>query len=1326
MFNKFTQKLTASVVAISLFLTLIIIPTAFSSAEESEADVEQTFAATLGAEVGETYIDADYSADGATVDGWDNGYIGTGESVTVTGLKLRNINGSQEAYYEVANTDFVAKLTVYHTKSSKCGLRFGTYDNTTSTLAYVWHGNGSQWWHASNYFRGFGAAANTSFTLGDTYATEDQTKPITIYIFSYDGTVYYVGDDGVEYLSYEAIANKVYLNANYCELILTDFSVKELTAFTGSVITYNANGGAFSDGTAESTITETIGEKFTVEMPTRENHRFLGWSTTENGEILTDTTATAALNGATLYAVWQVAHPEDENYTTGSVIDVDFSNWALSKNNNSYSGKDADGNTVYYFSDHQTENGDGEGDQYIRMDTTSVTSTVPGMGYYPNFALTMTDGGATDDTLILPNDTTFKLTLRVRINELNGVAAELRVFYGYTKSCNSGNGRFNSSETLVSGIGETNGEWVDIVTYFTTPKQYTDNDKTSGNICDKVYIALGPSSSALVQYDITNVKVEYSSKVNLYYELDGETELYSTVYGTPGTALDLPEYIDDEFYSDENETGGIKAYHFDKWYFGADSTEEAVAKFGDVDTNLYCKDILVALSSTENQDGYCGFDLYEEQLVGYSIDPSAAAVTDTDFCTGSKSMLVSKDTAFELRNDGSIAINKGKTYKVSFYYRSAAPLKVGIGTGLASNVPVTASAVSEISLDSAESWTKATLAVNLPYGTAENRALALIADINEVAYFDNITVSSAVSFAASEKQDEAFRVIFSYDGDTEVINNIVIDGATYTVTERGILIKDDVSSAELVKENVGKNGVVGITASSLENNYTYNSVTGTVSFSARIDGAEKDDKLTAVAYVVLNDGSLYYSEEVTTSFEDIEDGIDTIPATVGEETAYVYLPAGTEISSAAPAATYYSDFFTEETDVVSDGVMQKGAYVNFSEETSADNVTVPAELGYTVEIGTQEELYYGPDVSLVKKQLSTVADTAVNYIFITDIHYKNYGTASMSKYEHDGPMDRQLERIVKFANENDAIDFIVVGGDTTTGQYGSAEGCMDATAAALEPLKNSTKPVFVLMGNHDDDSYGEIRTGTDESLIPTYIVSDKYWNDRILDVYSPNVVHNSNYLESKYYYYDLTDKKTRVVCLDSTDCEAEFDENGVVTSLKLLDETKTAVASKYRTGYSYFGFSEKQLKWLVEEALTAEDGWNYIFVSHMGIDSGTNGTTPVFGSELRKIIAAYQNKTSYYFTGEEVTIDVAFSDSGRIMSYQHGHVHYEVLHYSEDIDLWQIASDSANLYQTNNTIIDRAYMTNSEAAFDIMSVTENTVHKLNVGAGVTKKLYYSE
>ncbi|MBQ9769378.1 MAG: InlB B-repeat-containing protein, partial [Clostridia bacterium] len=850
--NSKFEKLLASILAVAVLFSCIMITGIASSEDEDVVSVEDMFAASLGAEVGETYIDTDYSASGATVDGWSVGAIGTGNLLKKIGLKLRNRNGAKISEYDAPNSNFVAKLTVYRT-DDLYGIQVGTYSNTAAKATYARIVDAD--YAAGNKLRFYPNAnptPNYTVTLSDSYDLDDKNKAITLYLFSYNGTVYFVDCDGVKLFEYVGAADKIYLNASYCELILTEFSVKALTTLTGVSITYNANGGAFSGGSEKVAIKENIGEKLTAEIPYRENHRFLGWSTSENGDILTNATATAVLNGTTLYAVWQAAHPADGNYTTGSVIDVDFSDWVVASNNNSYNGKDADDKTVDFFSDKLTENGDGEGDVYIRMDTTQITSTVPGLGYYPNFALTMTDNGKTDNTLILDNDTTYKLTLRVRINELNGATAELRVFYSYLKSCQSGNGRANNMSKLVTGIGETNGEWVDIVSYFTTPKEYTDNDKTNGNICDKIYIALGPTTSALVQYDITNVKIEYASKASMYYELSGETILYDTLYGMPGETLDLPESIAEEFYSDEDATGGIKTYNFNKWSYGSDYNEEFIPKFGNVDTVFYCKDISEHYSSTENQDGFCGFDVYGEQLTDYSYDVNAASISAEKAYTGDKSMLVSSDTAFEIRNDNAINIYKGKTYRVSFFFTSEEPLKVGVGVGKANSVASSAKATESVSLAASKEWKKSTVFLTVPYGTTDGYALALIADISSVANFDNITVSSAANAVGAEKEDGDLRFMFTYDTDVNSDNTVIIDGESYTVAERGILVKDPTNSAELVKDNYGKNGVVGTVRTEMDNCFTYNSVTGSVVFSAIIEGVGETDKLSARGYVVLS------------------------------------------------------------------------------------------------------------------------------------------------------------------------------------------------------------------------------------------------------------------------------------------------------------------------------------------------------------------------------------------------------------------------------------------------------------------------------------------
>lgn len=386
--------------------------------------------------------------------------------------------------------------------------------------------------------------------------------------------------------------------------------------------------------------------------------------------------------------------------------------------------------------------------------------------------------------------------------------------------------------------------------------------------------------------------------------------------------------------------------------------------------------------------------------------------------------------------------------------------------------------------------------------------------------------------------------------------------------------------------------------------------------------------------------------------------------------------------------------------------------------------------------------YYGIEMSVVSDQVDALGEDTVNYIFITDIHYTNGDSAQ------DKALLNQMNAIAKMAEADDSIDFIVIGGDTTTGTYSTKEACIAETNEVLAPLKNCSKPILILPGNHDDNCY-HVYSG-DKVYKPELIVSDMDWTQQILAVNSPEtIVHDKDYANSKYYYYDLPEKKTRVVCLDAIDYRAPFDENGNITEMVPADFANNTYygkegvpARQYKSGASYWDYSAEQLKWLTEQALTEKD-YNYIFVSHMGIDSDTNsgGETVNAGyrDKLRGIISAYQSKTTY--SDSEHTAD--FTDfSGKILSYQFGHIHVELTTYSEDIDLWQICSASANVDQSGNQTLDdiqgssinnkeldwnpiyRALGTDSEAYFDIMSVTEDAVYKFNIGTGSSETMSY--
>ena len=152
--------------------------------------------------------------------------------------------------------------------------------------------------------------------------------------------------------------------------------------------------------------------------------------------------------------------------------------------------------------------------------------------------------------------------------------------------------------------------------------------------------------------------------------------------------------------------------------------------------------------------------------------------------------------------------------------------------------------------------------------------------------------------------------------------------------------------------------------------------------------------------------------------------------------------------------------------------------------------------------------------------------------------------------------------------------------------------------------------------------------------------------------------------------------------------------------------------------------------------MTAGEGWDYVFFSHMGIDSNTNAYNYAtkFGHELSELIKAYQNRK--VFASEGVNVNFS-SAKGKILSYQFGHTHVELTHYTRELDLWQISTATANKAQnttkdlsetsiTNKNldwhVLDRSATGDSAYCFDIMSVGDTVINKYAYGAGSDEEM----
>lgn len=444
----------------------------------------------------------------------------------------------------------------------------------------------------------------------------------------------------------------------------------------------------------------------------------------------------------------------------------------------------------------------------------------------------------------------------------------------------------------------------------------------------------------------------------------------------------------------------------------------------------------------------------------------------------------------------------------------------------------------------------------------------------------------------------------------------------------------------------------------------------------------------------------------------------------------LFVPAGTVIGSEKRMAVY-----TYDTDLLLDTALVKACgqstvgeyivmmaegsltipadcYIRVSVQESLESVTLtyPAAREKEVRVYNVEYETYQRDYDRILPLVSASKDT-VNYVFITDVHHDQNNISAAQR----ASLKKQVQQAVKMANESDAIDFVVVGGDNTSGHYPNKQTSLNYTNAVFAPLKECKKPVLMLMGNHDDNSYScnekkYVQADADN------LISKVQWNNAILKVYAPeNIVHDSKNENSAYYYYDLPGKKTRLVCLDAIDYAQETDENGTILASSLeLNDTGNS-----RVGRSSWGYSARQLQWLATEALTAGEGWDYIFLSHMNAQSSYR-----YGDELLQMMTAFRERTSY--TDDEIgTVDFTAA-TGEILVYQHGHGHAEMTTLLDGPDVWRVETATANIAQlTNNkkgSANYRAFETDTECCFDVMAVGKDVVKKYAFGAGKDAEL----
>lgn len=221
------------------------------------------------------------------------------------------------------------------------------------------------------------------------------------------------------------------------------------------------------------------------------------------------------------------------------------------------------------------------------------------------------------------------------------------------------------------------------------------------------------------------------------------------------------------------------------------------------------------------------------------------------------------------------------------------------------------------------------------------------------------------------------------------------------------------------------------------------------------------------------------------------------------------------------------------------------------------NVNSNTEKIYTLEqkMGELPD-YYLDELSRVQNEiLNNLSYNSVIFGVFTDIHYNSSGDNAESVN------NRQINAMRKIADSL-PLDFTLDGGDLLT--YCTHDYSKKIINQSIAAFSGCRIPHFIAKGDHDSAQ-------TDTKISKTEWAARTY-------PYMKDVVFCEE--EKNNYYYDIPNKKTRFICLD--------------TGTAFAGDTGTDMTSDFN----------KTIDWLLNDVFTddVKNGWRFILFSHAPLD----------------------------------------------------------------------------------------------------------------------------
>ena len=335
---------------------------------------------------------------------------------------------------------------------------------------------------------------------------------------------------------------------------------------------------------------------------------------------------------------------------------------------------------------------------------------------------------------------------------------------------------------------------------------------------------------------------------------------------------------------------------------------------------------------------------------------------------------------------------------------------------------------------------------------------------------------------------------------------------------------------------------------------------------------------------------------------------------------------------------------------------------------------------------------------VIEKLQSVTEPNAVNYAIVTDTHYdtqQSVGTPEL--------VDNSV-KIIRLLAEKGLIDFAAHCGDITTG-WRSGDSCRKYTKIVADLFSDFPCPVVFTLGNHDFNHNPEtLKEGAhsytlNDEKSPELLDHKEWYELTQKNFRKDSFVYDKDAPDSLYFYFDIPEKKTRVVCLESFYCRDP----------------------------------EQQMRFMAQKVFTVTDeGWKYVFLSHAPIDNryeeGEMHHVCAGADDLKKLVTALNTRT---LASTSVGLyDYGDFDSNAV-AFNCGHMHSSYVEFNKELKMFHsttgqtgvVGSGHFREVEADDNATGRHKLTNDDSdryLFDIVSVTPEKYERIRFGNGLDK------